>query len=101
VGVFYQYDLIAASKHEFYPEISINYGNYCTCGDLDPFKLDGIVYIGYGAGWDFHIYKNFYLDTGFMWYSPINAKKKLPPDTYVYSMSQYILGISYRFSNEK
>ncbi len=94
VGILYQYDLLSKSKIDLFPELAINYGNYCTCGNKDPFQKNGIIYISYGFGIDFPIYKNFYIDTGFHFYQP---SFNLDDVSYSYAYTQYILGISYKF----
>jgi hypothetical protein len=82
------------SRIDIFPEISLNYGNYCTCGNLDPYSQKGIVYISYGFGIDLPIYKKLYLDTGFHFYQPsFNLEVYSKP----YAYTQYILGISYKF----
>lgn len=94
-GMFYQYDLSKNSKNELYPELSINYGNYCTCGSTDPFEKAGLVYLGYGFGYDINLYKKLYLDLGFHVYSPVFNVTK---EDLFYSFTQYIIGVSYVFN---
>ncbi|GLR16555.1 hypothetical protein [Portibacter lacus] len=91
-GLFYQFDILKESSNEWFPEVSINYGNYCPCGNFDPFERPSLIYIGYGMGFDYKIYKNLYLDLGFHWYQPIAGVQK---EDSAYSYTQYVLGVSY------
>ena len=91
IGMYYQYDLVKSKKYSFFPEFSINYGNYCTCGNSDPVKLANILYVGFGLGLDIEIYKNLLLLTGFHSYQPILN------DQVTFGFTQYILGVGFRF----
>ena len=91
--MFYQYDFLKNSKHELYPEVSLNYGNYCPCGNLDPYKKEGLVYFGYGMGFDVQLIKNLYLDLGLHYYRPI---RNVENEGNIYAFGQYILGFSYK-----
>ncbi len=92
-GMFYQFDFLPNSTNELYPELSINYGNHCTCSDQDPYKKEGIIYLGHGFGYDWNIAQNLYLDLGLHYYYPLTEKDKEPA---TYSFVQYIIGLSYR-----
>ena len=91
-GAFYQYNLLPQRTYRLFPELSINYGNYCTCGSLDPYEKPGLVYLGFGMGMDHKIYKDLFIDFGFHVYRPIARAKNEAP---VYSYTQYVLGFSY------
>lgn len=91
-GLLFQYDFLHTSQLELFPELSINYGNYCPCGQTDPFRQEGIIYLGYGFGFDIPLTKRLFLDTGLHYYRPI---RRVDGDNGVYSYGQYILGLSY------
>ena len=91
-GAFYQYNLLPQRVSRLFPELSINYGNYCPCGRLDPYEKPGLIYLGFGMGLDYKIYKNLFIDFGFHVYKPIAQTQDIE---YVHSYTQYILGFSY------
>lgn len=92
-GLLLQLDLLPNMETELFPELSINYGNICTCGHLDPFEQAGIVYLGYGFGLDFPLTKRLFLDTGLHWYRPITEIQQYDK---VWAGGGYILGLSYK-----
>lgn len=93
LGLFYQYNLFNSKKYKFFPEVSVNYGNYCTCGDADPYKLDNLIYLGFGLGLDINVYKNLFVLTGFHSYQPVSSSIK----EISYAYTQYVLGLGLRF----
>jgi hypothetical protein len=92
-GFFLQYDILPGKKVELFPEVSINYGNYCPCGQLDPFEQAGIIYFGYGFGADIPLSKRLFLDTGLHYYRPTTNVRQYNS---IYAYGGYILGLSYR-----
>lgn len=95
IGLYVQFDMLPPMyyKSRLYAELSYNITNYCTCGDLDPYKKSGINTVGFGLGWDYVLTKRLVLETGFYSYQPINMLRE---DTY--NNTQYIVGLSYNFS---
>jgi hypothetical protein len=92
-GMLVQYDMLPRNKIELFPEVSINYGNYCPCGQFDPFEHAGIFYFGYGFGADIPLSKRLFIDTGLHFYRPISDLSQFNG---VYAYGGYILGLSYR-----
>jgi hypothetical protein len=97
MGLFGQFNFIPKQKFRFFAELSINTGDYCTCGYLDPFRKENLVYLGWGAGFDLpmkFLSKNLYLDLSLIAYLILNDIE----DKDVFT--QYILGINYRFGKQ-
>jgi len=97
MGLFGQFNFIPKQKFRFFAELSINTGNYCTCGNLDPFRVENLVYFGWGGGFDLpmkFLSKNLYLDLSFVAYLILNDVENK------YGFTQYILGINYRFGKQ-
>ncbi len=44
-GLFAQYNMLRRTDHRFFIETSINRGNYCTCGDYEPFIKENLYYL--------------------------------------------------------
>jgi len=93
-GLFGQYNFTPKKKSRFFIETSFNQGNYCTCGKLDPYKKDDLLYWGLGIGLEKplkSISKSLYLDLSFVNYTILdNLQDK-------YNYTQYIIGLNYRF----
>ena len=93
-GIFTQYDLLAnrAPKYALFIESSINTGNYCTAGHLDPYKKNNMWYAGLGGGFEFPV--NFIInrlsfELSAHNYQIINNLKTK------YNYTQYIIGLNY------
>jgi hypothetical protein len=97
MGLFGQFNFIPKQKFRFFAELSINTGDYCTCGNLDPFRVEDLVYLGWGGGFDLplkFISRNLYIDLSFIAYLILNEiENKL-------GFTQYIIGINYRFGKQ-
>ena len=72
VGIFANYDFWPKKKKRLFLETSLNYGNYCTCGQGDPYRRKGLIYLGWGGGYDMPLLKNISLDLSFMSYPILN-----------------------------
>ena len=97
MGLFGQFNFIPKNKFRFFAELSINTGDYCTCGNLDPFKQANLVYLGWGAGFDLpmkFLSKNLYLDLSLIAYLILNDIENK------HGFTQYIIGINYRFGKQ-
>lgn len=107
IGLFTQYDLedtfrriAKLPQHErtsyrrAFIEISGNLGDYCTCGQEDPYRHKNLFYYGIGAGYEFPIINSVYLDLSFMsYYLTIKNTDK-------YAYTQYVIGINYIFEKK-
>ncbi|HMN90542.1 MAG TPA: hypothetical protein PKD70_12465 [Saprospiraceae bacterium] len=90
-GIFTRYHLGLYRRNRWYAEGSAQYSNYCLCNKFegDPYKKNGLVYIGLGGGWNPYITRNLSLDLGFMRYYMLNRVKDK------FSHAQYIVGLGY------
>jgi len=95
-GLFFQYNFIDSDILKVYGETSINYGNYCTCGNDDPYRLEELFYLGIGAGFQFpmkFISDKLSFEFAFFNYVILNKIQ------FKYNYTQYILGINYTFGD--
>ncbi len=97
-GVFAQYNLLRRTDHRFIVETSFNRGDFCTCGEFEPYRKNNLFYWGIGMGYDLPIIKKIlpglYIDLSFINYfllSQVESK---------YNYTQYVLGLNYRFGKE-
>ena len=95
IGAFFQYDFLPKMKNKLVVEASWNYGNFCTCGNEDPYKENGLNYIGIGGGYEVPLSKIISLDLSFIAYNileEIDSK---------YSYTQYIIGLNFDLINKR
>ncbi len=95
LGVFGQFSMFSSQNGNIFMELSGNKGNYCTCFPNFPYKLENLYYLGIGAGANFRLYKQFFLDIGFTNYDILNNIKEK------YNHTQYIIGINYLINFKK
>lgn len=88
VGIFIQLDFMPKVKNRLFLETSWNYGNYCTCGNGDPYKKEALNYLGIGGGYDHPIGKYLSLDLSFISYNILDKIDRK------YAYTQYVLGIN-------
>ena len=93
-GAFLQYDFLPLRKDKLGIELSWNYGNYCTCGSDDPYKNDGLNYIGIGGGYERPITKLISAEVGFYLYDIIGKVENK------YAFTQYIVGLNFDLINK-
>ncbi len=93
-GVNGEYDLIPRYDDKLYIKTSFDIGNYCTCGDKDPYKKTNLYYFGLGFGYDYPISKRIAIRFGFTNYVILNKIE----DKYNYT--QYILGFNINMGNK-
>lgn len=93
-GGFAQYRFLTEEKMQIYVESSYNFGNYCTCGFREPYRLDGLKYLGVGGGIDFKINNWLHLDFGFITYEILN---KIENEN---SYTQYVIGADFQLFNK-
>lgn len=95
VGVFFQYDFLPKVKNKLFVETSWNYGNYCTCGNKDPYEVKWVNYIGFGGGYELPLNDIISLDLSFILYRIIeNIESK-------YNYTQYVVGLNIDLINQK
>lgn len=83
---FLQYDLFPKMKMRVFPEVSWSYGNYCFCGFDDPYKVEGLHYLGLGIGGDYPITDRLSIDVGMMFYNIINDLDTEKGDYNIYTL---------------
>jgi hypothetical protein len=99
-GAFAQYDLLAnrSPRYSLFLESSINRGNYCTAGHLDPYKKNNIWYAGLGAGIELpadFLLPGLGLELSFFNYQIINQIQTK------YNFTQYIVGLNYHIGKPR
>ncbi len=94
-GIFNQFQFFKWPNGHMHAEVSGHYGNFCSCGLEDPYKLEGLFYIGYGGGAELKIYKGLFLDVGFYNY---NILSDVPRK---YNNTQYVIGLNYHFGRKE
>jgi hypothetical protein len=90
-GVFVQYKFLDNTKRYFYAELAYYNGNYCTCGDYEPYTLNNTKYASLGGGVNLKLHNNFRLDLGF------TSAQVLNKVYWPYNYTQYIIGLDYVF----
>lgn len=90
-GLFSQYNFLKHKQKRLFAELSIHKGNYFV-GKSIPYQIDGLYYVGFGAGYDMPIKKipNLYFDFSFLNYYVLNRIQD--KDNY----TQYVIGLNYR-----
>ena len=90
-GIFTQYDFLPKEKSRLFAELSLNYGNYCTCGINginDPFKEPDLYYLGWGGGFDYPITNILSIDLSFISHHILNDILRK------YAYTQYVIGLN-------
>jgi len=87
-GLVLQYDFLPGFENRLFFESSINKGDYCTCGNDDPYRLSDLTYLGLGFGYDFPLYKRISFRIGFTNYLILETVKEK------YNFTQYVLGVN-------
>ena len=89
LGAFQQYKFLNNRKGFGFLELGFYKGNYCTCGDDQPYKQSGISYLNWGGGYNRQIRKNLSIDIAF---TTAQIVSKTPGR---YGFTQYIIGLDY------
>ncbi len=90
-GIFTQLDILNYNGLRFFGQVSYNQGNHCGCIKFrDPFKVEGLQYIGWGAGVNYRIHKNVSIDGSFAYDYVLNPGNYNP-----YASGYWALGINY------
>jgi hypothetical protein len=92
VGAFSQFDFLPNERLRLFAEGSLYYGNYYQpLIREDPYRKDGLVYVGMGAGLDLPLWKFLSLDLAFHF-------NKIPAEWRVSdNFTQYIIGLNFNF----
>jgi hypothetical protein len=94
-GLFGQYNITIDPKVRLYPETGIYRGNYCTCGDVDPYRSSNIWYWSMGGGASFALRQNLHFEVGFVNYQILSRI------TDKYNYTQYIIGLEYHLGENR
>lgn len=98
-GLFVQYHIpLKDNRTSFYLESNLLFGDYCTCqisAVNEPFRDDGLNYLGYGIGIESKVYRNFYFDIGFINHRILNKLQGK------YNYTQYIAALKYQIDWSK
>ncbi|MFK7948233.1 MAG: hypothetical protein AB8G11_11615 [Saprospiraceae bacterium] len=92
---FFQYDFFPEKRMRIFPEVSWSYGNYCFCGFDDPYKVEGLHYLGLGIGGDYPITDRLSINLGMMFYNIVNDL-----DTPKGDYNIYTLGLNFDIINQ-
>lgn len=95
-GPFVQYDFLPDKASRLIAEVSYNVGDYCTCGTLDPYRVAGLSYLGWGFGYDMPLWRGLSLDLAFTAQYILN---EIQP--FSYSYTQYIIGLNYTLERDR
>jgi hypothetical protein len=91
-GVFLRYNLLQKRKNILFLSTSILNGDYCTCGNLDPYRENNLYYLGIEIGLNTYIAKSlFYFNATF------SVNKILNEIPLKYNYNIYKLGFGYSF----
>ncbi|MDX1936423.1 MAG: hypothetical protein SFU21_04885 [Flavihumibacter sp.] len=95
VGLTNQWKFFHTKNTFTFLELAPYLGNYCTCGDDNPYKKNGLVFLNAGAGINIKLAERLRLDLAFHSASILN---KQPGK---YNFTQYIIGLDYLFYTKK
>jgi len=95
LGLFAQYNLVPDTLKGggLFLELNLNRGDFCTCqntSNAEPFRYEGLTYVGFGAGYEFKLWHNWYGEASFLNHiitNPIEGK---------YNYTLYVVAIKYR-----
>lgn len=90
VGAFGQFNLVNTPRVRLYPELGIYRGNYCTCGQNDPYRIPFQWYRSTGASMSIRLVPTLYLELGFYGHKILG---ELPGK---YGYTQYIIGLEWQ-----
>jgi hypothetical protein len=90
-GPYLQFDFLGKKRGRLFLESGVYYGNYCTCGDYEPYRKKGLTRLSVGAGGSIPLGKNFYVDLSILSFPILGEVERKLAD------GKYNIGISYRF----
>jgi hypothetical protein len=95
VGFINQWKFFHTKNTFTFLELAPYLGNYCTCGEDNPYKKTGLFYLNAGAGINIKLAEHLRLDLAFHSASIINKQPGR------YNFTQYIIGLDYLFFTKK
>ncbi len=95
VGAFTEFDVLPQYQHRAYVRLAWNYGNYCLCGEEDPYKQDGLHYPSIAIGAEYYFTKQ--LAISVEGENLLTLPRSLKADNFV----SYGIGLNYSISGAK
>lgn len=96
LGLPGQFKFLHQPKFFLYATAGPYIGNYCTCGEDNPYKVKNLWYLNYGGGFNLRINEKFRANLGF---TNANILTKTPGR---YNFTQYLIALEYQlFLKEK
>lgn len=94
-GPFVRWGIAPSKRVRGYIESGVYLGNYCSCGSDSAliFRDPGILYFSLGAGLEIGVWRNWFLDLGYLTHNIINR----PRPKFGYNV--YFLGVIYRMGD--
>lgn len=95
-GGFLRYELMQKKKGIIFLSTSFLNGDYCTCGNLDPYQKNNIYYIGIEFGGNLYFAKSSFYING-----ALSIHKILNDIPLKYSYNIYKIGLGYSFGKKQ
>lgn len=89
-GLPNQFTFLHQPKFFLYATAGPYIGNYCTCGEDNPYKVKNLWYLNYGVGFNLRINEKFRANLGF---TNANILSKTPGR---YNFTQYLVALEYQ-----
>jgi len=95
-GPYLQFDFLGKKRGRLFLETGVYYGNYCTCGDYEPYrkKGKGLTRLAIGGGGSIPLGQNLYVDLSILSFPVLG---KLENNGKVFADGKYNIGLSYSF----
>jgi hypothetical protein len=94
-GILGQYNFRAQKKMGIYVEGGYAFGNYCPCGNAEPYTSDTLNnFRSLGLGIDYRFANKLHLKLGLITYNPLKKHND------VYNWTQPFIGLNYYFGNK-
>jgi hypothetical protein len=95
IGWFNRFKFYQSKNLIAFASVGPYFGNYCTCGADNPYRVDKLAYINYGPGLSVKLNNYFWANFEF---TNANIITKIPAR---YNYTQYIIGLNYVISTKK
>ena len=95
VGAFSEIDVIPKFQHRGIIRLGWNYGNYCVCGETDPYRQEGIHYPSISFGGEYYFAKN--LAVSIEGETLLMLSKSVPVEAF----TRYGIGLKYSILSKK
>jgi len=107
-GLFGQYSFIASPRVRFSMELSLSYGDYCSCKPSELLYNQDLFYLGAGFTVDLQVFKNhpnWWMNFGFQtyhingYYESINSKMPVRLYALIGQYTASAIGVQYKFGD--